>query len=394
MNPGASPVFAVIAGGGTSGHIVPALAIAELLVESGHPPESLYFLGSDRGVEVELLDDSPYPHTFLRVDGLQRRLNPRSLARTAAMIPMMWRAVRSARGLLVSLRPKVVVSVGGYASIPATRAARQLKIPVVTCSYDRDPGIATRLQSRYAVISAVAYMPSKLKNAQLTGAPVRAALRHLNRSESRSDARMRLNIADHRRLIVVMGGSLGSAVINTTLRGVVETLANRPDLAILHLSGVRYFADELPNLKPSTGLEIELPESERIQYRRLAYCENMVDVYAAADLVVSRAGASSVAEIATVGVPSILIPWKDAAENHQQANAEWLAGQGGAIVLEESHLSVEVLNDLITDLLAHPERLAELGERAFALGALHRECSIAQVIAEAVDGVHTGEFQQ
>lgn len=389
MKSGASSIFAVIAGGGTSGHIVPALAIAELLVESGYAPESLYFVGSDRGVEVALLADSPYPHTFLRVDGLQRSLSPRSLARTAAMIPMMWRAVRTARGLLASLRPKVVVSVGGYASIPATRAAHQLAIPVVTCSYDRRPGLATRLQSRYAVTSAVAYMPSGLTNAQLTGAPVRAALRHLDRSMSRSAARLRLKIAEHRQLVVVMGGSLGSAVLNSTLRGVVELWAGRGDLSILHLSGARYFTDEIPDLNSPIGAE-----SEQIDYQRLAYCENMADVYAAADLIISRAGASSVAEIATVGVPSILIPWKNAAENHQQTNAEWLAERGGAVMLNEDNLSVPTLSGVIADLLTHPQRLTQLGERAFELGALHRECSIARVITDAARGVHERGIRQ
>ena len=385
MNSRQSPIFAVIAGGGTSGHIVPALAIAELLVESGQAPESIHFIGSDRGVEVKILADSLYSHSLLRVDGFQRGLNSRSLARTARMVPMMWRAVRSARKLLVELQPKVVVSVGGYASVPASRAAHQLAIPVVTCSYDRRPGIATRLQSRYAVASAVAYMPNSLNNAQLTGAPVRAVLRHLNRSLSRREARARLNIAEDRRLIVIMGGSLGSAILNSALRGVVELWANRPDLAILHLSGVRYFSDQMPNLGSAT---------ESIDYHRLAYCENMVDVYAAADLVISRAGASSVAEIATVGVPSILVPWKNAAENHQQTNADWLVERGGAVLLDEYDLSVANLAEVITDLLAHPQRLAQLGERAYQLGALHRDCSIARVIEMAARGELQREFHQ
>ncbi|MEK7410515.1 MAG: UDP-N-acetylglucosamine--N-acetylmuramyl-(pentapeptide) pyrophosphoryl-undecaprenol N-acetylglucosamine transferase [Actinomycetota bacterium] len=384
-----SPTFAVIAGGGTSGHIVPALAIAELLVESGQRPESLYFLGSDRGAEVALLANSPYPHSMLRVDGFQRSWHPRSLIRTAAMIPMMLRAVRSARELLVSLRPNVVVSVGGYASIPAARAAHQLAIPVVTCSYDRRPGIATRLQSRYSVASAVAYMPSELNNAKLTGAPVRAVLRHLNRSASRSAARSRLNIAEHRRLVVVMGGSLGSAVLNQTVRGIVELWVRRSDLAILHLSGTRYFTDEMPNVNLLSG-----SKDGQIDYQRLAYCDNMADVYAAADLIVSRAGASSVAEIATVGVPSILIPWKGAAENHQRDNAQWLVGRGGAVLVDESDLSISTLTGVISDLLDHYEKLTQIGERAYELGLLHRECSIAEVIVDAAYGATRGEIQK
>jgi UDP-N-acetylglucosamine--N-acetylmuramyl-(pentapeptide) pyrophosphoryl-undecaprenol N-acetylglucosamine transferase len=120
----------------------------------------------------------------------------------------------------------------------------------------------------------------------------------------------------------------------------------------------------------------------------------MVDVYAAADLVISRAGASSVAEIATVGVPSILVPWKNAAENHQQTNADWLVERGGAVLLDEYDLSVANLAEVITDLLAHPQRLAQLGERAYQLGALHRDCSIARVIEMAARGELQREFHQ
>lgn len=369
-----SPTFAVISGGGTSGHVVPAIAIAELLVESGHSPESIHFIGSDRGAEYSMLPGSPYPHTFLRVDGLQRGLSPRALVRNVRMVPMMWRAVRSARTLLAEMRPRVVVSVGGYASIPATRAAHQMRIPVVTCSYDRSPGLATRLQSRYAAVSAVAYLPSELNNARLTGAPVRAGLRHLNRSVSRNEARARLNIAKDRRLVVLMGGSLGSAVLNSVLRGLVEQWAGRVDLSMLHLSGMRYFNEPLPNLGSS---------AERIDYLRLAYCENMADVYAAADLIISRAGASSVAEIATVGVPSILVPWKQAAENHQQTNADWLVERGGAVLMDESDLSVDTLAQAIANLLDNPHQLYQLGARAYELGATHRSSSIARVINEA-----------
>lgn len=379
MNNEQSPIFAVIAGGGTSGHIVPALAIAELLVESGITPESIHFFGSDRGAEVQILANSPYSHTFLRVDGLQRGLKPRALLRTARMLPMMWRAVRSARTQLAALRPKVVVSVGGYASVPASRAAHQLSIPVVTCSYDHRPGIATQLQSRYAAATAVAYLPSQLRNAHLTGAPVRAELRHLNRATSRNEARARLNIAQDRFLIVVVGGSLGSAVLNSTTRGVVETWTHRSDLAILHLCGNRYISDPMPKLDMS---------APQIEYRRLAYSENMADVYSAADLLISRAGASTVAEIATVGEPSILVPWRQAAEDHQQRNALWLAERNGAVILDESRLTVSSLAKAIEVLLENRQQLVQLGERAYELGSVHRQCSIAQLIASVVSGTH------
>ena len=161
----ASTTFAVITGGGTSGHVVPAMAIAELLVDAGHDMTTLHYVGSNRGAEVAMIPPLGLAHTFLAVDGLQRGVSLSKVKRNVLMVPTMLRALGRAKSLLKRLKPQVVISVGGYASIPICRAARDLGIPVVTCSYDRRPGLATKLQSRYAAVSAVAYVPSKLRNA-------------------------------------------------------------------------------------------------------------------------------------------------------------------------------------------------------------------------------------
>lgn len=373
MIPTATITFAVIAGGGTSGHVVPALAIAELLGEAGHPRESIHLVGSDRGAEVQMFANSGYDFTLYRVSGLQRSLRPRQLLRSAAMVPQVILATHLAKKLLRQLRPRVVVSVGGYASIPAVRAARKLNIPVVACSYDRRPGLATRMQSRSAKASAVAYLPSKLRRAKLTGAPVRGSLRHLDRQVSRASARANLQIPLDRIAVVVMGGSLGSAAINSALEGLLKNWSTRGDLAVMHITGSRY----LQELGPL------LPANSSVWYRRVAYCENMADVYAAADLVVARSGASTVAEIATVGMPAILVPWKGAAEDHQLTNAQWLTTQDAAVLLNENDLNSKSLGDAIDDLLLNPEKMVAIGLQARKLGEVHRRCSIAIVIDEA-----------
>jgi len=371
--PTATITFAVIAGGGTSGHVVPALAIAELLGEAGHSRDSIHLVGSDRGAEVQLFANSGHEYTLFRVSGLQRSLKPRQLGRTAAMVPQIILATRSAKKLLRQLRPSVVVSVGGYASIPATRAARALNIPVVTCSYDRRPGLATIVQSLSAKVSAVAYLPSSLRRAKLTGAPVRASLRHLDRATRRDCARGNLQIPLDRQVVVVMGGSLGSAVLNSALEGLLKMWSLRDDLAVLHITGARYLDQQVPSMGQGSAL----------WYKRIAYCENMADVYAAADLVVARSGASTVAEIATVGMAAILVPWKDAAENHQHTNAQWLTSQGGAVMLNETDLSSDSLRAAVDALLQHPETLLAVSAQARKLGEVHRNCSIATVIEEA-----------
>jgi UDP-N-acetylglucosamine--N-acetylmuramyl-(pentapeptide) pyrophosphoryl-undecaprenol N-acetylglucosamine transferase len=378
----APTTYAVITGGATSGHVVPALAIIELLVEAGHGRETLVYVGSDRGVETTLVPQTGIACVFLGVDGLQRGLSLAKIKRNLRMLPTMMRATQLATQVLVQHRPRVVVSVGGYVSAPICRAARHLKIPVVTCSYDSKPGIATKMQARYASAVAVAQMPSVLRGAQLTGAPVRAELRRLDRSASRGVSRTRLGFSADAKLVVVMGGSLGSAVLNSATVSLVAHMESLSSLnvSILHIAGSRYMEDQ--------QLASEIKRSDgSIMYQRIAYSSNMDDVYAAADLVVARAGASTVAEIATVGIASILIPWKDAAENHQLTNAKILSDQGGAVLLEESRLNDEVFQRQIIELLTDDAKRMQISDVARKLGDVHRNCSIAQVIDAAAESV-------
>jgi UDP-N-acetylglucosamine--N-acetylmuramyl-(pentapeptide) pyrophosphoryl-undecaprenol N-acetylglucosamine transferase len=378
----APTTYAVITGGATSGHVVPALAIIELLVEAGHSRETLVYVGSDRGVETTLVPQTGIACVFLGVDGLQRGLSLAKIKRNLRMLPTMMRATQLATQVLVQHRPRVVVSVGGYVSAPICRAARHLKIPVVTCSYDSKPGIATKMQARYASAVAVAQMPSTLRGAQLTGAPVRAELRSLDRSASRGASRTRLGFSADAKLVVVMGGSLGSAVLNSATVSLVAHMESLSSLnvSILHIAGSRYMEDQ--------QLASEIKRSDgSIMYQRIAYSSDMDDVYAAADLVVARAGASTVAEIATVGIASILIPWKDAAENHQLTNAKILSDQGGAVLLEESRLNDEVFQRQIIELLTDDAKRMQISDVARKLGDVHRNCSIAQVIDAAAESV-------
>ena len=378
----APTTYAVITGGATSGHVVPALSIIELLVEAGHPRETLVYVGSDRGVETTLVPQTGIACVFLSVDGLQRGMSLTKVKRNLRMLPTMMRATRLATQVLVQHRPRVVVSVGGYVSAPICRAARHLKIPVVTCSYDSKPGMATKMQARYAATVAVAHTPSTLRRAQLTGAPVRAELRHLDRGASRAASRMRLGFSADAKLVVVMGGSLGSAVLNGATESLVAQMESPSlaNVAILHIAGSRYMEGQ------QLASEMRRPDGS-MMYQRIAYSSNMSDIYAAADLVVARAGASTVAEIATVGIASVLVPWKDAAENHQLTNAKSLSDPGGAVLLEESKLADDVFVQLIGDLLGDESMRLHIANEARKLGEVHRNCSIAAVVEKAADGV-------
>ena len=369
----ASTTFAVITGGGTSGHVVPAIAIAELLVDAGHSLSSLHYVGSTRGTEATMIPPLGLAHSFLVVDGLQRGVSLSKVRRNVLMVPTMLRALGSAKSLLKQLKPQVVISVGGYASIPTCRAARSLGIPVVTCSYDRRPGLATKLQSRYAAVSAVAYVPSKLRNAVETGAPVRRNLRTADVQTLRNSARDSLGISASARVAVVMGGSLGSAVLNSATEHLVQSLRSTEHTCVIHIAGERFMdAVKLPVMM--------YHGNGALAYSRIAYSHDMVTLYSAADVVVCRAGASTIAEVSTVGVCAVVVPWKGAAENHQLVNAQWLTDRGGAVLLEESTLTAHEFSQLVTRLLRDDDRRAAVASRARELGAVHRRSSIASVI--------------
>ena len=363
-------VYAVVTGGGTSGHVIPAIAICELLVEAGHPVSDIRYVGSRRGVERELMSSSDVASEFLPISGLQRSLSFQGLGRNA-LLP--WRLLRSrvlARGLIKMWSPSVVVSVGGYASEPMSRAALAANVPLVCVSYDRIPGLATRRQAKLAAISAVAFEGSSLPRSVLTGAPVRKQIRRLDISASRGSSRAALGIASDAHMVVVMGGSLGSGVLNAMVANLLIGLSGTTSV-VYHICGQRFERDPMPHVPAG------------VQYIRVGYEDRMADVYSALDVLVSRAGASSVAEIATVGVAAVLVPWPDAADGHQELNARWLTDAGAGILMDDAACIDGRAVAEVTQLLVNTQRLSELAHSAYELGALHRSNALVKAIEGA-----------
>jgi UDP-N-acetylglucosamine--N-acetylmuramyl-(pentapeptide) pyrophosphoryl-undecaprenol N-acetylglucosamine transferase len=363
-------VYVVVTGGGTSGHVIPAIAICELLVEAGHPVSDIRYVGSRRGVERELMQSTQIEAEYLPISGLQRSWNFQGLGRNA-LLP--WRLLRSrvlARGLIKMWRPSVVVSVGGYASEPMSRAALAANVPLVCVSYDRIPGLATRRQAKLAAISAVAFEGSSLPRSVLTGAPVRKQIRRLDISASRGSSRAALGIASDAHMVVVMGGSLGSGVLNAMVANLLIGLSGTTSV-VYHICGQRFERDPMPHVPAG------------VQYIRVGYEDRMADVYSALDVLVSRAGASSVAEIATVGVAAVLVPWPDAADGHQELNARWLTDAGAGILMDDAACIDGRAVAEVTQLLANTQRLSELAHSAYELGALHRSNALVKAIEGA-----------
>lgn len=353
--------------------MIPALAIAEQLVDAGYDPASVHLVGTHGGRETRLVPAAGHPLALLDVRGFRRGRSPSALRHDLGSLARLARATRAADALVAALRPRVVVSVGGYASVPASRAALRARVPLVTVSYDHVPGLATRVFARRAVASAVAFDDTRLPRAVVTGAPVRRALRHLDPARARGDARARLGLPAEATVLAVVGGSLGSAHLNAVAAAIVERRGAEARLAMLHVAGERYADTEAPPAPPPGGLV----------YRRRASLDDMADLYAAADLVVARAGASTVAELACVGVASLLVPWRGAADDHQRANAAWLATRGGAETApdEDVPAAVRAAEALLDD----APRRARLAARAREAGTPHRRGEVGALVRRVAE---------
>jgi len=264
-------------------------------------------------------------------------------------------------------RPRVVVSVGGYASMPSVFAARRLRIPVVVVSYDRTPGRASRLSARSAAACAVSFENSPLPRAEMTGAPVRQVILDVDRSSDsrRQAARRALGIDADRFMVAVMGGSLGSGVLNDAIAAYLETHRDDEDLAVRQIAGER-FVDQVARVDGA------------VLHQVIGYESDMAAVYEACDIMIGRGGASTVHEVAVTGTPAILVPWAASADDHQTDNVQWLSDVDGAILLHERDL--DRLADTIEALRAQPTRRDELAAAAGRRGAIHRSGALAGLI--------------
>lgn len=353
--------FALVAGGGTGGHLVPALAVARALAED-RGPGSVELVGSRRGLDAELLAHSGVPFTLLPGRGLARRVTPAAAAaNVGAVAGLAWALLRSL-ALVARRRPAVVVAMGGYASVPPALAAAVWGVPVVLVNVDAVPGAANRLVGRFARAAAVAFPGTALPRAVVTGAPVRpemAAAAHPD-AEGRARARRELGIAPARSVVGAVGGSLGARTINAAVLGVAERWAKRDDVALYHVVGRRdaaWVEGAAPRLEPGGLCYVARPYEER-----------MALFYQAADVVVARAGANTVAELTVVGVPSVLVPLPGAPGDHQTANARVLEAAGAAVVVDDRHCTPDRLTVELESLLNDVARLEAMAAAAATLG--------------------------
>jgi UDP-N-acetylglucosamine--N-acetylmuramyl-(pentapeptide) pyrophosphoryl-undecaprenol N-acetylglucosamine transferase len=363
-----SPTFAVIAAGGTGGHIVPGLVVAQELVARGHPADAILFVGSERGIDARLVPEAGFPLEVLPGRGIPRRLSLAALRSAAEIL----RGIARGIAVIRRARPRVIVVLGGYAAVPAIVASVLFRIPLVVVARDAKGGLADRLGARFARACAVPFPTDDFPRATVTGSLVRAEVLAVDPDRDRAAARATLGLPPDRVVIAVFTGSLGSARVNGAVRALVERWADRDDVAVRHVIGRRdwdAYAADLPSLPPG-GLV----------YQAVGYEDRMDVLLAAADVVVSRAGGSTVGELAVVGTPAILVPLPIAPRDHQTANAEALVQVGGAVRVPDGELDVDRLEEELAPLVKDPERRERMGSAARTIGRRDAAARVADLI--------------
>lgn len=351
----------MIAGGGTGGHIYPAIAIAREYV-SRDATRKVVFVGTERGLEKTIVPKAGFPLEFIDVGGLKGK-GGLDLIRNIARLPL---GFVQAWKLVGKHRPDAVLGVGGYSSGPVLVAAKLRGVPTIIHEANAFPGLANRVVARFVTAVAVAFSDAlpRMKRADgvITGNPVRAEFFAASR---------RTPTAAGKRKLLIFGGSQGSRVLNDAMTSALLFLAKAKDqLEIVHQTG----PNELPKVQEAYRA------SAFSDARVVPYLDPIVDEIAAADLVVCRAGAMTIGELAAIGRAAILVPFAAATNNHQELNARVVERAGGATVITEAELSPERLGAAIAEIINDPDRVGRMGAAAKTLAEPQATTKIVDLI--------------
>jgi UDP-N-acetylglucosamine--N-acetylmuramyl-(pentapeptide) pyrophosphoryl-undecaprenol N-acetylglucosamine transferase len=348
-------VNVVLAGGGTAGHIEPALALADALRRrSRHDGISL--VGTAKGLETRLVPARGYELDLIPPVPLPRRLTPALLRVPGALRG----AVRTAREVLEARDADVVVGFGGYVALPVYLAARRRRTPVVVHEANARAGLANKVGARFAHTVATSYADTALPRAQLVGIPLRGAIAELDRAAVRTEARRALGLAAELPTLLVTGGSQGARRINDAVTGLAAELG-AAGVQVLHATGAGNYDTVVARLA-AAGLP-----GDASPYVALAYVERMDLAYAAADVVLCRSGAMTVAEVTAVGLPAVFVPLPHG-NGEQRRNAAHVVAAGGGVEVDDGALDTDLLRRDVLPLLRDPARIAVMSAAARASG--------------------------
>ncbi|MCQ2484573.1 MAG: undecaprenyldiphospho-muramoylpentapeptide beta-N-acetylglucosaminyltransferase [Clostridia bacterium] len=368
----------MIATGGTGGHINPGLAVAGY-IRDNYPDAQILFVGTAVKMEAQLVPAAGYDFKTIDIQGFSRDLTPAGLVKNVQTAVKLVKSSSQAKKIIREFEPDVVIGFGGYVSGPVLRTAAKMGIPTAVHEQNAFPGVTNKTLAkkvdRVMLTAPEAEKYIKSKNpCVVTGLPVRGEMINADRDISRAELKV-----DDRPVILSMGGSLGAKVINEAMTQLIAERYERKNCYFLHATGkagVGMF-DTLKNDK-----KINLDENKHIMLRE--YIDDMYRCMAAADLVICRAGASSLSEIQAMGKPSILVPYPYAAENHQYYNAMALVKNDAAILIEEKDFTGERLIKEVDELLANPDRLKQIGENAKKMAIYDATERIVNCIGEIV----------
>jgi len=354
----------IISGGGTGGHIYPAIAIADAL-KKREPLIDILFVGAEGRMEMEIVPEAGYPIKGLWISGLQRKLTLSNLMFPVKVINSMMRC----RSIIKSFHPDAVIGVGGYASGPLVKVASRMGIPSVLQEQNSYPGITNKLLAKKALKICVAY-PGMEKffpkeKIILTGNPMRS---QLGNKISRQEAAALFGLDPDKKTILAVGGSLGARTINETIRQSYDLLKDRNDIQVLWQIGKLYATHYL-----------ETPVAKLSVVRPSVFIDRMDMAYALADIVIARAGAMTISELCLTGKAAILVPSPYVAEDHQTHNAMSLVKLGAAVLIKDSDAPLKAFPEAIK-LLDNADQIATLEMEIKKLGRPHAADDIAQII--------------
>ncbi len=371
----------LLTGGGTAGHINPALSIANT-IKTAFPDAEILFVGAKGKMETKLVPKAGYPIETMKVQGFYRKPTPKNLVHNLNTVRYLLAADKKSTDILRSFQPDIAIGTGGYVCGPILRKALKMGIPVLVHESNAFPGITVKaLAKEGATIllcneSARQHLPAGSK-AVVTGNPLRADFMQIGTQKAKEKARKELGL-DHRPLVLSFGGSLGAKHINEAMVGVLQNSMKAGKLQHIHGVGSGGFADTSAALK-AAGVPLN---ENGIMVRE--YIDDMARCMAAADLIISRCGAMTLSEIPAAGKPAILIPSPYVAENHQYHNAMTLVKQDAALCIEEKDLSADSLWEAILSVTDHPDRLALMGENAAKMAILDASDRILSVIKDTL----------
>lgn len=346
----------LLAGGGTAGHINPALAIAGY-IKKKRPETEFLFIGNRDGMEQRLVPQAGFDIKSITISGFKRSFSPKNMVENVKTVTRTFTSSRAAKKIISEFKPDICIGTGGYVSGPVIRTAAKMGIPCIIHEQNAYPGVTNKMLAKSVnkVMLAVPDAKKYFEKADfvVTGNPVRGDILTADKEESRAELKL-----DERPMILSFGGSLGARKINEAVADIVARSGK--DGRYQHIHAYGKYGDWFPDLVKEKGTDIS--QCNNLDIR--PYIDNMPTCMAAADLVICRAGAITLSEIQAMGKPAILIPSPNVAENHQYHNAMALVNAGAAEIIEESELSGETLMKTVDKMLLNPEQLKTISENS------------------------------